>query len=665
MLNSKCCLSFSVRIHYTRKYIFGTTTSTTTASTIHDPWLLQQMNKHHDGSWISSQQRNYASSFHQDHVIESSSSLRNYLTNVEYLRQHLKHNQNDSTTLSQKAKHEQNIALLLNQFTTRWNDVTLRSELALIRRKLVNFQQSFLKNNRTILSTSNIKQALQGSQYYLAHPHERKTVLQERQQFINQVNNMFKEAIQRFFDEPSNQKPTTRNDITLDVHLFNMFLDIFVRLRSTEHVWELEKSMEQHDIKPNLTTLIFLTDACRIENKVEKAVHYYRLAVTRWSDTISLDTSYWNHFLSALALVGTDSMNKDTSNAALSVVSQDNALLAKYFSIMIDSGFEPDEDTFRFVILGSRNIQVMMDTLDVMENQYGLYYLKCYESISMFLAKNHFDPTIASNLFQRLLKNRKRFKDSRSHSSFALDQSTAKTIGYAEDVSPTEQALEYQHGLKLELTSVFEHLIHAYIPPHSNLTTQLNLDMILTIYDHAVTVEQLKPTTHMMEDLIDAYCRVGNMKEAWIVLRRMKEIKLFKNNSIRIHWKMLTAYKFQNDLKGASTVMKDALESRVKLNEAIIRLYFEMFKKRAEMEPLVIFCSLIDAGFVNINQHQDLLPIIRSIYDNLKNKFGLMNDQHLGNFEENDHSDLSKFQKISELLRERGLRLRWSLNLNK
>ncbi|KAG2386734.1 hypothetical protein C9374_002478 [Naegleria lovaniensis] len=618
-------------------------------STILTKKILSSMMAHRDGKslllgtmkihccpLLTLQRRNYASSFHQDH----------------------------------KAKHEQNIALLLNQFTTRWNDVTLRSELSLIRRKLVNFQQSFLKNDRTILSTSNIKQALQGSQYYLAHPYERKTVLQERQYLINQVNNMFQEAKMGacFTDNnmtESNElisqnatKTTRAKETTFDIHVFNMFFDIYIRLRSTEHVWELEQYMEQHNIKPNLTTLIFLTDACRIENKIEKAVQYYRMAVTKWSDTITLDTSYWNHLLSALALSGTDNMSKDTSNTALSVISQDNALLAKYFSIMIDSGYEPDEDTFRFVILGSRNIDDMMNTLDLMENQYGLYYLKCYDSISMFLANNHFDPSMASNLYQRLVKNRKRFKDSRSQTSFALDQSSAKTLGSTDDVSPTEQALEFQHGLKLELTSVFEHLIHAFIPPNNNLTTELNFDMILTIYDHAVTVEKLKPTSHMMEDLIDAYCRVGNMKEAWIILKRMKELKLFKNNSMRIHWKMLLSYKRQNDLKGASTVMKDALESRVKLNDAIIRLYFELFKDSDAMEPLVIFCSLIDAGFVNITQHRHLISIILSVYGNLKKKFGIITDQHLGRFEADDQSDLFRFQKISELLRERGIRLR-------
>ena len=605
--------------------------------------------------------RFYSSAFHQDHVIECGVTTRKYLVDVAYMRNHLKSNTKQNAkdlngSCEMKIKHEQNISLLLNTYNTKWNDITLRSALSLLRRKLVACQQSFLRNDRTILSSSNIKQSIQGSTYYLNNPNERKIVLSERENMIQTLNRIFREAknLSVFSNEhcgDSNKK------IAFDVHVFNMFMDIYLRLREVDQIWELERHMEKHKIQPNLSTLIFLTDACRIDNQIEKVIQYYRKAITQWSDCIELDTSYWNHLLSALALIGTDSkLTRDVAtNSNLPTTTQDNELLAKYFSIMIDSGYTPDEDTFRFVILGSRNIHVMMETLDIMENQYGLYYLKCYESISLFLSGHCYEPSIAVSLFHRLVQNRSKFKDARSTSAFLHDNTGFKVIGTIENVVPIEDALEYKHGLSLDLTTVYQHLMHALIP--LNHGREINLDMILAIYDHAVTKEKLKPTASMMEDLVDAYSRAKKMKEAWVVLSRMRSLKLFKNNSVKIHWKMLMAYRHSNDLKGAATVMKDAIEYRVKMNDGFVKLFMDTFSHSDEMAALVIFCSLIDSGFINIVEHRYYIPVVRDILQNIKKKHGI-HKQQLQKLElPDDHGDVAKLQRVIEMLNERGIKI--------
>ncbi|EFC49107.1 predicted protein [Naegleria gruberi] len=438
--------------------------------------------------------------------------------------------------------------------------------------------------------------------------------------------------------------------LAFDVHLFNMFMDIYLRLRATEQIWEMERFMEKNGINPNLTTLIFLTDASRVDNQVDKAIQYYRKAITQWNDCIELDTSYWNHFLSALALIGTDNMSRDATNSMTTPL-QENELLSKYFSIMIDSGYEPDEDTFRFVIHGSRNINVMMETLDLMENEYGLFYLKCYDSISLFLSGSYYNPQAAKALFHRLLLNRGKFKDYRSSSAFFLDNSSAKVVGSLDNVAPTENALEFKHGLNLELTSIYQHLIRSFIPP--NYTYEVDIDTMLTIYDYAVTKEKLKPTSMMMEDLIDAYCRVGNMKEAWVILSRMRSLNLFKINNIKIHWKLLMAYRHQQDVKGASTVMKDALEKRLAITEGLIKLYFESCRTSDEMTPLVVFCALIDRKFVDITQQKYLIPMVRDVFQNVKKKFGVVHKQQINDIDSEEYGEFAKFQKITSMLHER------------
>ncbi|KAL9657553.1 hypothetical protein ABK040_000980 [Willaertia magna] len=586
----------------------------------------------------SKKERQY-STFHQDHVIQNGTLCQEYSTNVSYLRNVLRGNN----------EHEQNINFLLNEYKLKYNDVTIRLELAKIRKQLVEYQQSFVKKDKTILSTSNVKQALEGSQFYLNNPNERKLVLTQRNTLLLHLSTMYKEA-REYFILNDNNKESKSFTIHLDIHLMNMWIDIYLRLRDTKKVWEIEEDIREFKLEPNKTTLIFLTDACRIEGNVSKAIDLYKKANLDWDIDLD-DASYWNHLLSCFAFYeakhrdnsGTyqnDKKGKEkdeelSKNAKEMMKNEENTLeennlVLKYFSIMLERGVKPDEDTFRFVIIGCRNIQSMMGILKIMELNHNMYYLKCYESIAHYLG-NIYEPDIVNQLFRRLIKNRNKFRDIRSYSKMALDNSIKDISGNSLLLTDNEEnitnVMEFDYSVQMELTNIFEQLLFA-LTADRHIEEKPNIELILNIYDYAVTKEKLKPTTRMLECLLDAYCKSEMMNEAWTVLKKLRTLKLFNSNSTRCHYKLFMAYKKANDLRGMLTVVKDAVEHRVRLTPVFIDLFVSSTKSFADLSVIDLYCTMVDAEIINVKDCAHHKQYLGSVLWNVKVKHSIFDSYH-------------------------------------
>jgi len=86
-------------------------------------------------------------------------------------------------------------------------------------------------------------------------------------------------------------------------------------------------------------------------------------------------------------------------------------------------------------------------------------------------------------------------------------------------------------------------------------------------------------------------------------------------------------------------------------------LFMDTFSQSDEMAALVIFCSLIDSGFINIVEHRYYIPVVRDILQNIKKKHGI-HKQQLQKLElADDHSDVAKLQRVIEMLNERGIKI--------